>query len=209
MKRIDGTVVRISVVRNVCISGPAMKKPSRKRWLLPNILVSSRLEGLAALPVRCIEEVSCARNRSPHVAQTCDRMADKQPPAAVDDPENEEVDFELGTFVLGYDAKSREWKTCELIDFTDAGYKVSFWQIMKSCFTLPSFSSSLDVDISKGVFSFFMRIFLPLFPFFLFLSRSTSKTIRPMPSWSSRSKRFSRWSPSASKCASCSLLPTV
>ena len=45
--------------------------------------------------------------------------------ASQDQKAQEEVDFEVGAFVLGYDSNTSEWKTCEITELTDKGYKVS------------------------------------------------------------------------------------
>ena len=37
-----------------------------------------------------------------------------------------QVDFQVGAFVLGFDAASAEWKTAEITELTDKGYKVHF-----------------------------------------------------------------------------------
>jgi hypothetical protein len=35
----------------------------------------------------------------------------------------EEV-FDVGSFVLGYDSESGEWKSAEIVEITESGYKV-------------------------------------------------------------------------------------
>ena len=36
----------------------------------------------------------------------------------------DEVVFEVGSFVLGYDSESAEWKSAEIVEVSESSYKV-------------------------------------------------------------------------------------